>query len=247
MAGELPDWGHGRRRLPAHLMAEGAANPGGSVAEIDGIMVTNPDGRDRHRSGLWVHERGRARASGKVPLGVQVPIRPQAALSAVQRVDEGYPVDEAAALARGALQVERRYPDEPALPCHACSRDAATCRKSVGSGLSTGGFGPPIHSILAAQKARPHQSLIHSARDLATGSISASANTSPSRTASSAVQTRSRSPGSIGAPAHGEGSCPSVTSPAGRRRCDRTIRAGPRATELGRAGRPAAAWPRRRR
>jgi hypothetical protein len=44
MAGELPDWGHERRRLPAHLMAEAAANPGGSVAEIDGIMVTNPDG-----------------------------------------------------------------------------------------------------------------------------------------------------------------------------------------------------------
>jgi hypothetical protein len=44
MAGELPDWRHERRRLPAHLMAEAAANPGGSVAEIDGVMVTDPDG-----------------------------------------------------------------------------------------------------------------------------------------------------------------------------------------------------------
>jgi hypothetical protein len=44
MAGELPDWRRERRQLPAHLMAEAAANPGGSVAEIDGGMVTDPDG-----------------------------------------------------------------------------------------------------------------------------------------------------------------------------------------------------------
>jgi hypothetical protein len=33
-----------RRELPAHLVAEAAANPGGSIAEIDGSMVTDPDG-----------------------------------------------------------------------------------------------------------------------------------------------------------------------------------------------------------
>ncbi len=44
MAGELPDWRRERRQLPAHLIAEAAANPGGSVAEIDGSLVSDPDG-----------------------------------------------------------------------------------------------------------------------------------------------------------------------------------------------------------
>lgn len=30
--------------MPSHLVAEAAANPGGSVAEIDGTIVTDPDG-----------------------------------------------------------------------------------------------------------------------------------------------------------------------------------------------------------
>jgi hypothetical protein len=38
------DWRRERRLLPAHLIAEAAANPGGSVAEIDGSLVSNPDG-----------------------------------------------------------------------------------------------------------------------------------------------------------------------------------------------------------
>jgi len=41
---QLPDWPRERRELPAHLAAHAAANPGGSVAEIDGNMVTDPDG-----------------------------------------------------------------------------------------------------------------------------------------------------------------------------------------------------------
>jgi hypothetical protein len=41
---QTPDWPREHRELPAHLAAEAAANPGGSVAEIDGNMVTNPDG-----------------------------------------------------------------------------------------------------------------------------------------------------------------------------------------------------------
>ena len=44
MSGELPDWRRERRQLPAHLMGEAAANPGGSVAEIDGNVVTDPHG-----------------------------------------------------------------------------------------------------------------------------------------------------------------------------------------------------------
>jgi hypothetical protein len=43
-AGEGPKWPRERRQLPAHLAAEAAANPGGSVAEIDGSMVRDPDG-----------------------------------------------------------------------------------------------------------------------------------------------------------------------------------------------------------
>ncbi len=40
----MPDWPNERKQLPAHLAAEAAANPGGSIAEIDGTIVTNPDG-----------------------------------------------------------------------------------------------------------------------------------------------------------------------------------------------------------
>ncbi len=38
------DWAREPRELPAHLSAEAAANPGGSVAEIDGSQVSDPDG-----------------------------------------------------------------------------------------------------------------------------------------------------------------------------------------------------------
>jgi hypothetical protein len=44
MHGRSPDWPFERRELPAHLLDEAAANPGGSVAEIDGSMVGDPDG-----------------------------------------------------------------------------------------------------------------------------------------------------------------------------------------------------------
>lgn len=42
--GESLAWPREKRRLPAHLTAEAAANPGGSVAEIDGSIVRDPDG-----------------------------------------------------------------------------------------------------------------------------------------------------------------------------------------------------------
>ncbi|HEX9519556.1 MAG TPA: hypothetical protein VF940_25670 [Streptosporangiaceae bacterium] len=43
-ASGTPKWPRERRQLPAHLVAEAAANPGGSAAEIDGSMVRCPDG-----------------------------------------------------------------------------------------------------------------------------------------------------------------------------------------------------------
>lgn len=39
-----PDWPAERRDLPTQLRAEAAANPGGSVAQIDGRQVSDPDG-----------------------------------------------------------------------------------------------------------------------------------------------------------------------------------------------------------
>jgi hypothetical protein len=44
VTGQNPDWPREHREPPAHLAAEAAANPGGSVAEIDGNMVTDPNG-----------------------------------------------------------------------------------------------------------------------------------------------------------------------------------------------------------
>jgi hypothetical protein len=41
---EMTNWIRERRDLPQHLLAGAAANPGGSVAEIDGAQITNPDG-----------------------------------------------------------------------------------------------------------------------------------------------------------------------------------------------------------
>ena len=40
----MAGWRRERRQLPEHLIAEAAANPGGSVAEIDGSVVSDPDG-----------------------------------------------------------------------------------------------------------------------------------------------------------------------------------------------------------
>lgn len=40
----MPEFQREKRALPAGLEAEAAANPGGSVAEIDGSKVSNPDG-----------------------------------------------------------------------------------------------------------------------------------------------------------------------------------------------------------
>jgi hypothetical protein len=44
VADEITEWPRERRQLPPRLAAEAAANPGGSVAEIDGSVVTDPDG-----------------------------------------------------------------------------------------------------------------------------------------------------------------------------------------------------------
>jgi hypothetical protein len=40
----MPDWPREKRQLPSGLTAAAAANPGGSVAEIDGSEVRDPDG-----------------------------------------------------------------------------------------------------------------------------------------------------------------------------------------------------------
>src|SRR5260370_1251691 len=40
----MAGWRRERRRLPEHLVGEAAANPGGSVAEIGGTGVSDPDG-----------------------------------------------------------------------------------------------------------------------------------------------------------------------------------------------------------
>jgi hypothetical protein len=44
MGDETPDWPREKRQLPPGLIATAAANPGGSVAEIDGSVVRDPDG-----------------------------------------------------------------------------------------------------------------------------------------------------------------------------------------------------------
>jgi hypothetical protein len=44
VAGDPLEWPRERRQLPPRLAAEAAANPGGSVAEIDGSIVRDPDG-----------------------------------------------------------------------------------------------------------------------------------------------------------------------------------------------------------
>ncbi len=40
----MAEWPRERREMPAQMQAEAAANPGGSVAEIDGSMVSDPNG-----------------------------------------------------------------------------------------------------------------------------------------------------------------------------------------------------------
>jgi hypothetical protein len=44
MTSQQPQWPIERRTMPAHLMAEASAHPGGWVYEIDGSIVSNPDG-----------------------------------------------------------------------------------------------------------------------------------------------------------------------------------------------------------
>jgi hypothetical protein len=44
MTDQQQQWPSERRTMPSHLAAEAAANPGGWVYEIDGSMVSNPDG-----------------------------------------------------------------------------------------------------------------------------------------------------------------------------------------------------------
>jgi hypothetical protein len=44
MGDETPDWPREKRQLPSGLITAAAANPGGSVAEIDGSVVHDPDG-----------------------------------------------------------------------------------------------------------------------------------------------------------------------------------------------------------
>ena len=60
VAGETLEWPRGRRQLPAQLAAEAAANPGGSVAEIDGAMVSDPDGYVPPEAIIGVFAVGRA-------------------------------------------------------------------------------------------------------------------------------------------------------------------------------------------
>jgi hypothetical protein len=40
----MKDWLRERREVPAEILAEAAANPGGSVAQIDGDLVADPNG-----------------------------------------------------------------------------------------------------------------------------------------------------------------------------------------------------------
>jgi len=44
MGDEAPAWPREKRPLPPGLIAMAAANPGGSVAEVDGSVVRDPDG-----------------------------------------------------------------------------------------------------------------------------------------------------------------------------------------------------------
>src|SRR6266851_642832 len=44
MTDQQRQWPIERRTMPGHLAAEAAAHPGGWVYEIDGSMVSNPDG-----------------------------------------------------------------------------------------------------------------------------------------------------------------------------------------------------------
>lgn len=44
MADEEPEWRREKRNVPSSVMAQAAASPGGSVAEIDGSMVRDPNG-----------------------------------------------------------------------------------------------------------------------------------------------------------------------------------------------------------
>jgi hypothetical protein len=50
MGEQTPDWPREKRQLPAGLIAAAAANPGGSVAEIDGSVVRDPDGYVPHEA-----------------------------------------------------------------------------------------------------------------------------------------------------------------------------------------------------
>lgn len=44
MVDKTPEWPREKRQVPSDLIAEAAANPGGSVAEIDGSMVRDANG-----------------------------------------------------------------------------------------------------------------------------------------------------------------------------------------------------------
>ncbi len=44
MTDQMPRWPIEQRTMPPHLAAQAAANPGGWVYEIDGSVVSNPDG-----------------------------------------------------------------------------------------------------------------------------------------------------------------------------------------------------------
>ena len=44
MTDQTAEWPRERRKLPDQLVAEAAAHPGGSVAETDGSIISDPNG-----------------------------------------------------------------------------------------------------------------------------------------------------------------------------------------------------------
>jgi hypothetical protein len=53
MTGQTPRWPTEQRTMPPHLAADAAAHPGGWVYEIDGSVVSNPDGYVPAEAIIW--------------------------------------------------------------------------------------------------------------------------------------------------------------------------------------------------
>lgn len=58
MVDKTSEWPREKRQVPSGLIAEAAANPGGSVAEIDGSMVRDPNGYVPSEAIIGVYEVG---------------------------------------------------------------------------------------------------------------------------------------------------------------------------------------------